>query len=1213
MIDVNKFESMQIGLASPDKIRMWSYGEVKKPETINYRTLKPEKDGLFDERIFGPTKDYECACGKYKRIRYKGIVCDRCGVEVTKSKVRRERMGHIELAAPVTHIWYFKGIPSRMGLVLDMSPRSLEEIIYFASYVVVDPGDTPLEKKQLLTEREYRAKLDEYGNRFVAKIGGEAIQALLQSVDLEKEADLLKEELKEASGQKRTRAVRRLDIIEAFIKSGNHPDWMVMDAIPVIPPDLRPMVQLDGGRFATSDLNDLYRRVINRNNRLKRLLDLNAPGIIVQNEKRMLQEAVDALIDNGRRGRPVAGPGNRPLKSLSHMLKGKQGRFRQNLLGKRVDYSGRSVIDVGPSLKMNQMGLPVPMAMELFKPFIMKELVSRNLASNIKNAKRKIDRKDEEVYDVLEDVIKEHPVLLNRAPTLHRLGIQAFEPVLVSGKAMRLHPLACEAYNADFDGDQMAIHVPLSNEAQAEARLLMLAAHHILAPKDGKPVVTPSQDMVIGNYWLTMERAESVGEGMIFNDLDEVKLALQNGYVSIHTRIGVRASSMPEKPFTDQQRQQILITTAGKMLFNDILPKDFVYLNAPTNENLVNGTPDEYFLEAGEDIHEQLNQRPLLSPFKSGFLSDVIAEVYKQYKVTETSLLLDRMKDLGFYRSTLSGLTVGIADITNLPDKPTIIAAAHKKVATVTKQFRRGLITDDERYERVIGIWNDAKDEIQQRLMDTFDPQNPIFMMSDSGARGNISNFTQLAGMRGLMAAPNGKIMELPILSNFREGLSVLEMFISTHGARKGMTDTALKTANSGYLTRRLVDVAQDVIVREKDCGTDRGLLITAIAEGNEMIEPLYDRILGRYTMKSVINPETGKVIVGQNEMIDERSAQEIIDAGIQEVTIRSAFTCNTAHGVCEKCYGRNMATGDRVEVGEAVGTVAAQSIGEPGTQLTMRNFHTGGVAGNADITQGLPRIQEIVEARNPKGPAEISEVTGVVESIEEDPAEGTKEVTVKGETDTRTYSLPITARMKVAEGDYIHRGAPLNEGSIDPKKLIKVRDVLSTENYLLSEIQKVYRMQGIEISDKHVEIMIRQMLRKVRVMDPGDTDILPGTLMDIDDFKKDNYKTLIAGGIPATSRPVILGITKAALETNSFLSAASFQETTRVLTDAAIRGKNDPLVGLKENVIIGKIIPAGTGMTDYRQIKPEVVGGNTEQPQTLSDVEKEMNETIEN
>ncbi|MBF7132937.1 DNA-directed RNA polymerase subunit beta' [Pediococcus pentosaceus] len=1212
MIDVNKFESMQIGLASPDKIRMWSYGEVKKPETINYRTLKPEKDGLFDERIFGPTKDYECACGKYKRIRYKGIVCDRCGVEVTKSKVRRERMGHIELAAPVTHIWYFKGIPSRMGLVLDMSPRSLEEIIYFASYVVIDAGETPLEKKQLLTEREYRNKLSEYGDKFVAKIGGEAIQALLETVDLEKEANQLKEELKEASGQKRTRAVRRLDIIEAFLKSGNHPEWMVLDAIPVIPPDLRPMVQLDGGRFATSDLNDLYRRVINRNNRLKRLLDLNAPGIIVQNEKRMLQEAVDALIDNGRRGRPVAGPGNRPLKSLSHMLKGKQGRFRQNLLGKRVDYSGRSVIDVGPSLKMNQMGLPVPMAMELFKPFIMKELVGRGLASNIKNAKRKIDRKDDDVYDVLEDVIKEHPVLLNRAPTLHRLGIQAFEPVLVSGKAMRLHPLACEAYNADFDGDQMAIHLPLSNEAQAEARLLMLAAHHILAPKDGKPVVTPSQDMVIGNYWLTMERAESVSEGMIFNDLDEVRLALQNGYVSIHTRIGVRANSMPEKPFTDAQRKQILITTVGKMLFNDILPKGFVYLNAPTNENLVSGTPDEYFLESGEDIREQLNQRLLIAPFKSGFLSDVIAEVYKQYKVTETSLLLDRMKDLGFYRSTLSGLTVGIADITNLPEKPEIIAAAHKQVATVTKQFRRGLITDDERYERVIGIWNDAKDDIQQRLMETFDPQNPIFMMSDSGARGNISNFTQLAGMRGLMAAPNGKIMELPILSNFREGLSVLEMFISTHGARKGMTDTALKTANSGYLTRRLVDVAQDVIVREKDCGTDRGLLISAIAEGNEMIEPLYDRILGRYTMKSVFNPENGETIIGPNEMINEAIAQQIIEAGVQEVTIRSAFTCNTAHGVCDKCYGRNMATGDRVEVGEAVGTVAAQSIGEPGTQLTMRNFHTGGVAGNADITQGLPRIQEIVESRNPKGPAEISEVTGTVEAIEEDPAEGTKDITIKGETDTRTYTLPITARMKVAEGDYIHRGSALNEGSIDPKELIKVRDVLSTENYLLSEIQKVYRMQGIEISDKHVEIMIRQMLRKVRVMDPGDTDILPGTLMDINDFKNDNYKTLIAGGIPATSRPVILGITKAALETNSFLSAASFQETTRVLTDAAIRGKNDPLVGLKENVIIGKIIPAGTGMTDYRQIKPEVVGGNVEQPQSLSDVEKEMNETVE-
>ncbi|GAB5052613.1 DNA-directed RNA polymerase subunit beta' [Pediococcus ethanolidurans] len=1207
MIDVNKFESMQIGLASPDKIRSWSYGEVKKPETINYRTLKPEKDGLFDERIFGPTKDYECACGKYKRIRYKGIVCDRCGVEVTKSKVRRERMGHIELAAPVTHIWYFKGIPSRMGLVLDMSPRALEEIIYFASYVVIDPGKTPLEKKQLLTEREYREKLEEYGNTFNAKIGGEAIKELLQDVDLDKEAKTLKEELKDASGQKRTRAVRRLDIIEAFIKSGNEPDWMIMDAIPVIPPDLRPMVQLDGGRFATSDLNDLYRRVINRNNRLKRLLDLNAPGIIVQNEKRMLQEAVDALIDNGRRGRPVAGPGNRPLKSLSHMLKGKQGRFRQNLLGKRVDYSGRSVIDVGPSLKMNQMGLPVPMALELFKPFIMKELVSRNLASNIKNAKRKIDRKDDDVYDVLEDVIKEHPVLLNRAPTLHRLGIQAFEPVLVSGKAMRLHPLVCEAYNADFDGDQMAIHLPLSDEAQAEARLLMLAAHHILAPANGKPVVTPSQDMVIGNYWLTMERENSVGEGMIFKDLDEIRLAMQNGYVSEHTRIGVQVSSMPKKPFTDEQRKRILVTTVGKAIFNNILPKGLIYLNEPTDENLVEGTPDKYFLKPGEDIKAFIKAQPLIPPFKKGFLSDIIAQVYKQYKVTQTSLLLDRMKDLGYDISTKSGLTVGISDITDLKEKPEIVNAAHKQVATVTKQFRRGLITDDERYERVVGIWNDAKDDIQQKLMESFDPQNPIYMMSDSGARGNISNFTQLAGMRGLMAAPNGKIMELPILSNFREGLSVLEMFISTHGARKGMTDTALKTANSGYLTRRLVDVAQDVIVREKDCGTDRGLTISAIVEGNEVIESLYDRILGRYTQKSVYDPQTGEKIVGKNEMIDEPKAQKIIDAGIDTVTIRSAFTCNTRHGVCERCYGRNMATGDRVEVGEAVGTVAAQSIGEPGTQLTMRNFHTGGVAGNEDITQGLPRIQEIVEARNPKGRAEITEVTGTVESVEENPAERSKEVTIKGETDTRTYTLPITARMKVAEGDFIHRGSALNEGSIDPKELLKVRDVLSTENYLLREIQRVYRMQGVEILDKHIEIMVRQMLRKIRVMDPGDTDVLPGTLLDINDFKDANYKTLIAGGIPATARPVLLGITKAALETNSFLSAASFQETTRVLTDAAIRGKNDPLVGLKENVIIGKIIPAGTGMPDYRKIIPKTVGGKVTEPKSLSDVEKEM------
>lgn len=1208
MIDVNKFESMQIGLASPQKIRSWSYGEVKKPETINYRTLKPEKDGLFDERIFGPTKDYECACGKYKRIRFKGRVCDRCGVEVTSSKVRRERMGHIELAAPVSHIWYFKGIPSRMGLVLDMSPRALEEVIYFASYVVLDAGDTPLEKKQLLSEAEYREKKEEYGDRFTAEMGAEAIQKLLADVDLEKEATELKAVLKEATGQKRTRAVRRLDILEAFLKSGNKPEWMVMDVIPVMPPDLRPMVQLEGGRFATSDLNDLYRRVINRNNRLKRLLELNAPGIIVQNEKRMLQEAVDALIDNGRRGRPVAGPGNRPLKSLSHLLKGKQGRFRQNLLGKRVDYSGRSVIDVGPNLKMNQMGLPVPMAMELFKPFIMHELTKRGLATNVKAAKRLIDKRDNKVFDVLEDVISEHPVLLNRAPTLHRLGIQAFEPVLVSGKAMRLHPLVCAAYNADFDGDQMAIHVPLSDEAQAEARLLMLAAHHILSPRDGEPIVAPSQDMVIGNYYMTTEDKAREGEGMIFKDANEAYMAYKDGFVALQTRVGVQVSSIPKKPFTDEQRSQIMVTSVGKLIFNGIMPEDYYYINEPTNDNLLNGVPDKYFLDKGEDIHAYLENAPLVPPFKKGFLSDIIAEVYKKYKVTKTSQFLDRIKDLGYYESTISGVTVGIADITDLKEKPAIIENAHKQVALVTKQFRRGLITDDERYERVIGIWNDAKDEVQNKLIEHMNIHNPINMMSDSGARGNISNFTQLAGMRGLMAAPNGKIMELPVLSNFREGLSVLEMFLSSHGARKGMTDTALKTANSGYLTRRLVDVAQDVVVREKDCGTDRGLDVAAITEGNEMIEPLYDRILGRYTMKSVFDPETGEKICDKNVLVDEEMAQKIVDAGVKKVTIRSAFTCNTEHGVCERCYGRNAATGDKVEAGEAVGTVAAQSIGEPGTQLTLRNFHTGGVAGNDDITQGLPRVQEIVEARNPKGKATISEVTGEVQSIEENPAERTKDVTIAGENDTRTYTLPITARLKVEEGDYIHRGMQLNEGSIDPKELIRVRDVLSTETYLLAEVQKVYRMQGIDLLDKHVEIMIRQMMRKVRVMDPGDTDLLPGELMDISQFRDANRDTLVAGNIPATSRPVILGITKAALETNSFLSAASFQETTRVLTDAAIRGKNDPLVGLKENVIIGKLIPAGTGMSNYRNIKPKEVAVAADAPmKSTSDIEAEM------
>ncbi len=1185
MIDVNNFESMQIGLASPDKIREWSYGEVTKPETINYRTLKPERDGLYCEKIFGPTKDLECSCGKLKKINNKGKVCDRCGVEVTRSKVRRERMGHIELAAPVSHVWYFKGIPSRMGLVLDMSPRALEEIIYFASYVVIDAGDTTLMKKQLLSEREYREKRMEFGTRFHAAMGAEAVQELLNNVDLEAEIAELKEELKTAQGQKRTRAIRRLDILDAFRESGNKPGWMVMDVIPVIPPDLRPMVQLEGGRFATSDLNDLYRRVINRNNRLKRLLELNAPRIIVQNEKRMLQEAVDALIDNGRRGRPVTGPGNRPLKSLSHMLKGKQGRFRQNLLGKRVDYSGRSVIVVGPNLKMYQCGLPKEMAIELFKPFVMKELVEREIAGNIKSAKRKIERLDDDIWAVLEEVIREHPVLLNRAPTLHRLGIQAFEPTLVEGRAIRLHPLVCEAYNADFDGDQMAVHVPLSQEAQAEARLLMLAAQNILNPKDGKPVVTPSQDMVLGNYYLTLEQEGRVGEGMYFKDMNEAMLAYQNGYVHLHSRIAIHASALPHKPFTEWQKERMLVTTVGKLLFNEIMPDEFPYLNEPSMENLEVATPDKYFLEPGSNIKEEIEKRPIVLPFKKKNLGQIIAEVFKRFHITETSMMLDRMKDLGYKYSTRAGLTVGIADISVAGNKKEILSDAHNQVDEISKLFRRGLITDDERYERVIETWNAAKDEIQSALTKTLGSRNPIFMMSDSGARGNISNFTQLAGMRGLMAAPNGKIMELPVTSNFREGLTVMEMFLSTHGARKGMTDTALKTADSGYLTRRLVDVAQDVIIRETDCGSDRGLTISAIREGNEMIETLEERMIGRYAQRSVKDPVTGEVFVGHNELITEDIARKIIDAGIEEVTIRSAFTCDTKHGVCKHCYGRNLATGSEVEVGEAVGTIAAQSIGEPGTQLTMRTFHTGGVAGD-DITQGLPRIQEIFEARNPKGGATITEVTGEVVSIDENAGSRTKEITIKGATDTRTYTVPFTARLNVEEGQTIHRGEPLTSGSIDPKELLRVRDVLSVENYLLREVQKVYRMQGVEIGDKHVEVMVRQMLRKVRVMDPGSTEILPGTLLDIADFTERNRSAIMNGEVPATARPVLLGITKASLETNSFLSAASFQETTRVLTDASIRGKKDHLLGLKENVIIGKIIPAGTGMARYRNME---------------------------
>lgn len=1188
MIDVNNFHYMKIGLASPEKIRSWSYGEVKKPETINYRTLKPEKDGLFCERIFGPTKDWECSCGKYKRVRYKGMVCDRCGVEVTKSKVRRERMGHIELAAPVSHIWYFKGIPSRMGLLLDMSPRALEEVIYFASYVVVDPGPTGLEKKTLLSEAEFREYYDKYPNQFVAKMGAEGIKDLLEEIDLDEELKELRDELESATGQRLTRAIKRLEVVESFRNSGNNPSWMILDVLPIIPPEIRPMVQLDGGRFATSDLNDLYRRVINRNNRLKRLLDLGAPGIIVQNEKRMLQEAVDALIDNGRRGRPVTGPGNRPLKSLSHMLKGKQGRFRQNLLGKRVDYSGRSVIAVGPSLKMYQCGLPKEMALELFKPFVMKELVQREIATNIKNAKSKIERMDDEVWDVLEDVITEHPVLLNRAPTLHRLGIQAFEPTLVEGRAIRLHPLVTTAYNADFDGDQMAVHVPLSKEAQAEARMLMLAAQNILNPKDGKPVVTPSQDMVLGNYYLTLERKDAVNTGAIFNDTNEVLKAYANGYVHLHTRIGVHANSFNNPTFTDEQNSKILATSVGKIIFNEIIPDSFAYINEPSQANLERTTPDKYFVDPtqlGEGgLKEYFDNTELIEPFNKKFLGNIIAEVFNRFSITDTSMMLDRMKDLGFKFSSKAGITVGVSDIVVLPDKQDILDEHEKLVERVTKQYNRGLITEDERYNAVVEIWTDAKDQIQGELMQSLEKTNPILMMSDSGARGNASNFTQLAGMRGLMAAPSGKIIELPITSSFREGLTVLEYFISTHGARKGLADTALKTADSGYLTRRLVDVAQDVIVREEDCGTDRGLLVSDIKEGTEMIEPFIERIEGRYSKETIRHPETDEVIIRPDELITPDIAKQITDAGIEQMYIRSAFTCNTRHGVCEKCYGKNLATGEKVEVGEAVGTIAAQSIGEPGTQLTMRTFHTGGVAGS-DITQGLPRIQEIFEARNPKGQAVITEIEGVVDDIKL-AKDRQQEIIVKGANETRSYLASGTSRLKVEIGQSVERGEVLTEGSIEPKNYLSVAGLNATESYLLKEVQKVYRMQGVEIDDKHVEVMVRQMLRKVRIIEAGDTKLLPGSLVDIHNFTDANRDAFKHRKRPATAKPVLLGITKASLETESFLSAASFQETTRVLTDAAIKGKRDDLLGLKENVIIGKLIPAGTGMRRYSDIQ---------------------------
>ena len=1191
MIEVNKFEALKIGIASPDKIREWSYGEVKKPETINYRTLRPERDGLFCEKIFGPTKDFECACGKYKRVRYKNIVCDRCGVEVTRSKVRRERMGHIELASPVSHIWFFKGVPSRMGLVLDMSPRDLEEVLYFVSYVVIDKGIAPLENKQTLSEKEYRQYYEKYGNGFRVGMGAEAIKELLQKVDIEKELEEITKELEGAQGQKRTRLLKRIDVLDAFHKSGNRPEWMILDCIPVIPPELRPMIQLDGGRFATSDLIDLYRRVINRNNRLKKLIDLKAPGIIIQNEKRMLQEAVDALFDNGRRGRSVTGAGNRPLKSLSSMLKGKQGRFRQNLLGKRVDYSGRSVIVVGPSLKMYQCGIPKEMAIELFKPHVIHGLVSRDIAHNIKAAKRLIENRDPQIWDVVEDVIKEHPVMLNRAPTLHRLGIQAFEPVLIGGKAIRLHPLVCPAFNADFDGDQMAVHVPLSEEAQAEARLLMLGANNILSPKSGDPIVTPSQDMVLGNYYLTMEKAGEDGEGRVFKDSNEALMAYERRELTLHTRIALPVDSFKHKLFTEGQKGKYLVTTVGKLKFNEILPDSFAYLNEPTLDNIQGITPNKYFIEKGQNIPEVIKGMELVKPFPKGTLENIIAQVFKRYKTTETSIMLDKLKDLGFKYSTIAGITISISDVVTSDKKNEIIAEAKKVVDKINKQYQRGLITDDERFQKVIATWDDAKGQVQKELSEKANKyvDNPIFMMMHSKARGSISNFTQIAGMRGIMSKPDGTPVEIPITSNFREGLSVAEFFLSTHGARKGSADTALKTADSGYLTRRLVDVSQDIIVREADCGTENGVVVREFVNDKtgEVIEKLYDRIVGRYTNKKVINPETKEVIADKLEYITEAIADKIIKAGIKEVEIRTTLTCDTVNGVCQKCYGRNLATGNIVEVGEAVGIMAAQSIGEPGTQLTMRTFHTGGVAGGEDITQGLPRIQELFEARIPKGKSTIAEINGQVSKIEED--HGKFRISVTNKLETKEHVSNYGAKLRVALNDTVVAGDKLTEGAISPKELLAVTDPLTTQEYILKEVQGVYRSQGVDISDKHVEIIAKRMISKIRIVESGDTKFLPGALVNYRQFTDGNKEVIINGKRPATGKPILLGITKASLETDSFLSAASFQETTRILTDAAIRGKVDTLQGLKENVIIGKLIPAGTGARQYKNVEYEL------------------------
>jgi len=1173
VFELSNFDAIRIGLASPEKIREWSRGEVKKPETINYRTLKPERDGLFCERIFGPTRDWECHCGKYKRIRYKGIVCDRCGVEVTRSKVRRERMGHIELAAPVSHIWYFKGIPSRMGLLLDMSPRALEKILYFASYVVIDPGQTPLSKKQVLNEREYRDSIDKFGNNFRAGMGAESIKELLMEIDLDALAKELRNELEESSGQKKIRAIKRLEVVEAFRQSGNRPEWMILDVVPVIPPELRPMVQLDGGRFATSDLNDLYRRVINRNNRLKRLLDLGAPEIIVRNEKRMLQESVDALIDNGRRGRPVTGPGNRPLKSLSDMLKGKQGRFRQNLLGKRVDYSGRSVIVVGPDLKIYQCGLPKEMALELFKPFVMKKLVERGLAHNIKSAKRMVERVRTEVWDVLEEVIKEHPVLLNRAPTLHRLGIQAFEPVLVEGRALKLHPLVCTAYNADFDGDQMAVHVPLSAEAQSEARFLMLSANNLLKPQDGKPVTVPTQDMVLGSYYLTIEKEGAKGEGKVFSSPEEAIMAYDNGYVSLHARVKVRIT----KEIDGVKRSKIVETSVGKIIFNQALPQNLGFVDRSNPENLLD--PEIDFLVSRKE------------------LAKIVERCIKVNGAHMTAIVLDRIKELGFKYSTKGAITIGISDMIIPEIKQKFLEETDKKVEMITKQYRRGMITEDERKAAVVNAWNKTTEDVKNALIAGMDKFNPVYMMSNSGARGNVNQIRQLAGMRGLMADTSGETIEIPIRSNFREGLSVLEYFISTHGARKGLADTALRTADSGYLTRRLVDVSQDVIVREKDCGTDEGITVTDIVTSGETIETLEERISGRFAAEDIVNPQTNEVLVRHHELINDNIAKKIIEAGIKKVRIRSVLTCRTRTGVCSKCYGLNLATGEECNVGEAVGIIAAQSIGEPGTQLTMRTFHTGGVAGD-DITQGLPRVEELFEARKPKGLAIISEIDGTVMLKE---TKKKREVVVTNESgESHTYLIPYGSRLKVSDGDIIEAGDELTEGSVNPHDILKIKGLHAVQSYLLREVQKVYRLQGVDINDKHIEVIVRQMLRKVKVDDAGDTNLLPGGLVDMFEFEDANKEAEDKNLRQAEGKRALLGITKASLATDSFLSAASFQETTRVLTEAAIKGKVDPLLGLKENVIIGKLIPAGTGMNIYREIEIEP---GTQQQNTVKEL----------